>query len=166
MPLHGYTTDRRPPTNADHLLAHPYSILISGYQVAAGSATMASTLWSLKLSLSLQRLPEPLLVVVGALLVVGGLCVIRGLLDDHDNLMVGWRTERTGLILSATAWGAYGLTMLAAFPGSVLAWSFALVIATAHLIRLRATQLEERRVRARIEEERLRAGGAQTDTTP
>lgn len=152
MPLHGYTTDRRPPTNMDHLLAHPYSILISSWQIIAGAGCLASTLWPMNLSISMQRLPQPLIAAVGALLIVGGLSVIRGLLDDHDDLMVGWRTERTGLILSATAWSAYSFTLLAAYPTSVLAWSSGLTLALAHAFRFRATRLEEKRVRARIAE--------------
>lgn len=152
MPLHGYTTDRRPPTNWDHLLAHPYSILISGWQILAGTAALASTLLNFRLSPSLARLPETLLAVIGGLLVLGGLSIIRGLLDDDDDLMVGWRTERTGLVLSATAWAAYAATILFAFPTSILTWTSGLMLAGAHLIRFRATRLEEKRVRARIAE--------------
>lgn len=152
MPLHGYTTDRRPPTNMDHLLAHPYSLSICAWQIIAGIATIVSTLSGFNLSLSMQRLPQALLVAVGALLVVGGISVIRGLLNDDDDLMVGWRTERTGLVLSATAWGAYALTVMAAFPFSILSWTSGLTMALAHLIRFRATRLEEKRVRARIAE--------------
>lgn len=151
MPLHGYSTDRRPPTNRDHVYAHPYSILICSYQVIAGSALLLSTLTSMRLSQSLDRLPETLLAAVGALLVVGGILVIRGLLDDSPDLMVGWRTERTGLVLSATAWASYAVTVAAAFPASVLSWTSGFLIAAAHMIRFRATQLEERRSRERAE---------------
>lgn len=154
MPLHGYTTDRRPPTNWDHLLAHPYSILICAFQILGGAGVLFSTLADVSISPSLDRLPESLLAAVGALLVVGGISVIRGLLDDSDDLMVGWRTERTGLVLSATAWAAYSVTILAAFPASVLTWTFGMVIVAAHLIRFRATQLEERRTRKRNAERR------------
>ena len=152
MPLHGYTTDRRPPTNADHLLAHPYSFLICAWQIIAGAGVLVSTLTPVRLSQSLDRLPEVLLASIGALLIVGGLSVIRGLLDDSDDLMAGWRTERSGLVLSATAWIAYVATILAAFPQSVLSWTSGLALASAHLIRFRATRLEEKRVRARIAE--------------
>jgi hypothetical protein len=153
MPLHGYTTDRRPPTNTDHLLAHPYSIFICGWQILAGAAVVASILLNFALSRSLSRLPESLLAVIAAMLIVGGVSVIRGLLDDSDDLMVGWRIERTGLVLSATAWAAYAVTIIAAFPASVLTWTSALTFTGAHLVRLRATRLEEKRVRARIAEQ-------------
>lgn len=154
MPLHGYSTDRRPPTNWDHFLAHPYSMCISGWQVVAGAGVLVSTLTDIRLSQSLERLPQMLLAAVGALLIVGGVNVSRGLLNDDDDLMVGWRIERTGLVLSATAWLAYTVTIIAAFPASVLTWTSGLALASAHLIRFRATKLEERRVRARIAEHR------------
>ena len=153
MPLHGYTTDNRPPTNADHLLAHPYSIALSAWQILGGAATLASTLWDFQTSQSLQRLPQAMLAVVGALLIFGGIFVIRGLLNDDSDLMAGWRTERTGLVFSATAWGAYSITIIVAFPGSILTWSLGLTFAIANLTRLRATQLEEKRVRARISQD-------------
>jgi hypothetical protein len=154
MPLHGYSTDRRPPTTWDHFLAHPYSIGISGWQVLAGAGLLLSTLADISLSPSLDELPDFLLASVGALLIIGGIGVIRGLLDDDDDLMVGWRIERTGLLLSATAWAAYATSILVAFPLSILGWTSGFVLAASHLIRFRATRLEERRVRARIAESR------------
>lgn len=154
MPLHGYSTDRRPPTNKDHLYAHPYSFVLCAFQVIGGSGAVLSTLSNMSLSQSLDRLPESLLAAVGALLIVGGVLVIRGLLDDSPDLMVGWRTERTGLVLSATGWTSYAVTVAAAFPGSVLSWLLAFLIAAAHMIRFRATQLEERHSRERAERER------------
>ena len=150
MPLHGYTTDRRPPTNRDHLLAHPYSVGISAWQMVAGASLLASVLWGFGVSHSVSRMPDLLVSAIGALLLVGGMFVIRGLLDDSDDLMAGWRIERTGLILSATAWAAYSATIAYSYPASVLSWTSGLTLAAAHLIRWRATVLEERRVRARI----------------
>lgn len=152
MPLHGYTTDRRPPTNWDHVLAHPLSICISAWQVLAGAGVLVSLLWDFSLSTSMSRMPDPLVAGMCALLMLGGLFIIRGLLDDSDNLMTGWKTERTGLILSATAWAAYSITVAVSYPASVLSWTMTLAIAAAYLIRCRATVLEERRVRARMAE--------------
>jgi hypothetical protein len=153
MPLHGYTTDRRPPTNRDHLYAHPYSILVALFQILAGIVfTMASLLGVLGVSQSLQQLPALLLLSLSAMLVVGGVSIIRGLLDDSDDLMVGWKIERTGLILSATSLGVFAFVIFWSFPKSVTGWGLAAFLAAAHLIRLRATVLEERRVRTRVEE--------------
>src|SRR5438128_8828073 len=98
MPLHTYSTDRRPPTNWDHFLAHPYSLCISGWQILAGASVLLTTLFHVTVSPSLARLPETLLAAIGILLVVGGASTIKGLLNDDDDLMVGWRVERTGLV--------------------------------------------------------------------
>lgn len=150
MPLHGYTTDRRPPSNVDHLYAHPYAIVLALWQIVGGLLTMLTTLTHLTVSQSVERMAQPLIAALAVLLVAGGAQTIRGLLNDDDDLMQGWKIERTGLILSAAAWGAYAVTILFAFPSSILTWSFALGIAVANAIRCRATVVEERRTRDRI----------------
>jgi len=152
MPLHGYTTDRRPPTNWDHVLAHPHSFVLAAWQVLAGCGVLASLLWDFSPSRSISRMPQPIIVGVCVLLFLGGVFIIRGLLDDSDDLMVGWKIERTGLVLSATAWSAYAATVAWSFPSSTLSWSLSLTLALAPTIRYHATVREERRVRARIAE--------------
>lgn len=152
MPLHGYTTDRRPPTNRDHMYAHPYAMGLACWQILGGSLSLLATLFNLNVSQSVQRMPEPLIASLGALLVVGGTQTMRGLFNDDDDLMCGWRIERTGLILSAVAWAAYTIAIVASFPAGVLSWTLGLVFAAVNVIRYRATVLEERRTRARIRE--------------
>ena len=152
MPLHGYTTDRRPPTNADHVLAHPYSFLLAAWQFVAGTSVLASLLWGFSLSRSINRMPDELIAGICTLLIAGGIFIIRGLLDDSDDLMIGWKIERTGLILSATAWLAYAATVAWSYPRSVLSWSLSLVLASSLVIRWIATIREERRVRRRLAE--------------
>lgn len=152
MPLHGYTTDRRPPTNRDHVLAHPHSFVLAAWQMLAGAGVLASLLWGFSLSQSINRMPDEIVAGICVLLMGGGIFIIRGLLDDSDDLMVGWKIERTGLVLSATAWAAYAATLAWSFPSSTLSWSLPLALTLMHLIRYRATVLEERRVRARIAE--------------
>jgi hypothetical protein len=152
MPLHGYTTTNRPPSNLDHLLAHPYALIIAIWQILAGGASLLSTLFDVRISQAMSTLPESLLAAVGVLLILGGVLIIRGLLNDDDDLMVGWRMERTGLVLSATAWVAYAVTILSAFPESVLSWTSSVSLAASHIIRFAATHVEVRCVRARMKE--------------
>ena len=152
MPLHGYTTDRRPPTNRDHVLAHPHAFVLAAWQIMAGVSVLASLLWDFTPSRSIARMPQPIIIGVCILLVIGGVFIVRGLLDDTDDLMTGWKIERSGLILSTTAWAAYAATVAWSFPGSALSWSLSLALAVMHVIRYHATVLEERRVRARIAE--------------
>lgn len=152
MPLHGYTTDRRPPTNEDHILAHPYALAICGWQVLGGVAVLITMFTRGSLSPSLARLSPVLLAIVAVLLVVGGASVIRGLLNDDNDLMVGWRIERTGLVLSIAAWLAYTAAIFGANPGAILTWVLGLFLAGAHAFRLRATRKEEKRIRRRMDE--------------
>lgn len=153
MPLHGYTTDRRPPSVADHFYAHPYSMAVALFQILAGLVfTLATLLRVTNVSQSLQRLPGPILLMLSLMLIVGGVSIIRGLLDDSDDLMIGWKIERAGLILSATSLGVFAFVVFWSFPKSVTGWGLAAFLTAAHLLRLRATILEERRVRTRVAE--------------
>lgn len=150
MPLHGYSTDRRPPTVADHLLAHPFELGLAAWGIIAGAAGILSALSDATVSPSIDRLPEWLAAIVGAMLVVGGAAIWRGLLDDSEDLMVGWRIERTGLIFSMAAWGAYGITVATMHPTSILSWSVAVLVVIMFAVRFKATRLEERRIRKAI----------------
>lgn len=150
MPLRGYSTDHRPPTVLDHMLAHPYAMAVSSWQVLAGGLSLLVTLFDFSVSQSVQRLPEPIIAALGTLLVIGGLQTIRGLLDDDDDLMQGWKIERTGLVISMAAWLGYLVTILGAFPGGVMTWTLCILMVAANWLRYVATRREERRHRARI----------------
>ena len=52
MPLHGYSTDRRPPTNLDHMLAHPYAIAVAVWQIFAGSLVVTALVFGFGLNTS------------------------------------------------------------------------------------------------------------------
>jgi protein-S-isoprenylcysteine O-methyltransferase Ste14 len=148
MPLRGYSTDNRPPTVLDHLLAHPYSIMFAVWQVIAGALAVLTTLFDFTVSSSMERLSQPLIAATGILFAVGGVQVVRGLLDDDDDLMQGWKIERTGLVLTIAAWLAFFVTIVWSFPGSVLTWLLCLLVgAGAPSLRLWATRREERRHR-------------------
>lgn len=164
MPLHGYTTDRRPPSNRDHLYAHPYSMAVAAFQILAALVITAAAVLNLSgVSQSLQRLPATLLLMLSAMLLVGGVSIIRGLLDDSDDLMIGWKIERRGLILSATSLGIFAFVIASQFPKSVTGWGLSAFLTAAHLIRFRATVLEERRVRTRVAEHATVTAAAAND---
>lgn len=152
MPLHGYTTDRRPPTVLDHFLAHAFEMAVATLQIIAGALSLLVTLFSFSVSQSVQRLPEPVIAALGAFFIIGGVQIMRGLLDDRDDLMCGWMIERTGLIFSTSAWLGYFVTIIAAFPQSIISWTMCLLLASACVLRYIATRLIERRHRARIRE--------------
>ncbi|GAB3889239.1 hypothetical protein [Terrabacter terrigena] len=151
MPLRGYSTDNRPPTVLDHLLAHPYAITFAVWQVIAGALAVLTTLFSFTVSQAIERLPQPLVAATGILFALGGIQIVRGLLDDDDDLMQGWKIERTGLVLTIAAWLAFFIAIVWSFPSSVLTWLLCLLVgAGAPSLRLWATRREEKRVRARM----------------
>ena len=146
MPLHGYSTDRRPPTNLDHMLAHPYAMAVAAWQILAGSLVITALVFGFGLNTSTMRLPKGPLFALCLVLLLGGINVIRGLLDDSNDLRKGFRVERGGLILSGAGWTSYGLSVLIANPGAVLSWSMGVIFSAAIGLRLVAGLREEGRV--------------------
>jgi hypothetical protein len=142
---------RVPPTRLDHLLAHPYEIstavvgLTASLLILAGEIVAAITV-----SPSVDVMYGLVAWGIGLLGVPGHTLIIAGLLDYDDDLMNGWRLERTGLVLATFAWAIYTLAILAAFPGSVVTWGFGFSLIVAHCLRLRATHREERETRAAV----------------
>src|SRR5690349_669392 len=112
MPLHGYSTDRRPPTNLDHMLAHPYALAVAAWQVFAGGLVLTALIFQVQLTTSAMRLPRVILFALCIVLIWGAVNVIRGLFDDSNDLRKGFRVERGGLILSGAGWTAYGASVL------------------------------------------------------
>ena len=142
---------RTPPSMADHWLAHPHELslaiagLVASLLILAGEIVAAITV-----SPSVDAMHSLVAWGIGLLGVPGHALIIAGLLDNDEDLMNGWRRERTGLVLAAFAWAIYTLAILAVFPGSIVTWGFGLSLIAAHCLRLRATQLEERETRAAI----------------
>lgn len=146
MPLHGYSTDRRPPTNLDHMLAHPYAIAVAVWQIFAGGLVVTALVFGFGLNTSAMRLPKAPLFALCLVLIFGGVNVIRGLLDDSNDLRKGFRIERGGLILSGAGWTAYGLSVLIGNPGAVLSWSMGVIFSAAIGLRIVAGRREESRI--------------------
>ena len=140
-----------PPTRRDHLLAHPYELSLAVTGLTASLLILAGGIVaSITVSPSVDAFHGLVAWGVGLLGIPGHALIIAGLLDNDEDLMNGWRRERTGLVLAAFAWAIYTLAILAANPGSVVTWGFGLALITAHCLRLRATQREERDTRAAL----------------
>jgi hypothetical protein len=152
MPLHSYHADRRPPTVADHILAHCWEMGVAAWGIIAGALSVVAALSDFSASTAMSVLPWWTLGVLGALLVVGGVATIWGLLDDAEDLRRGWRVERSGLILSGTAWAAYTASLIVSFPTSIVGWLLTAILSACAVLRYVATVLEERRIRLAIEE--------------
>lgn len=152
MPTHGYTADGHPPTVLDHLLAHCFELLICAFAMLGGTLSIFAAVSSrTTVSPSLDKLQPLLAGIVGVVLLAGGVLVWRGLFDDSDDLMTGWRYERFGLILSAAGWGSYGVTIWWNRPLAILSWGLCAFIVLASLLRIWATVRSEKRTRKAIQ---------------
>lgn len=150
MPQRRYRP-RTPPTRLDNLLAHPYELSIAAFGLAGCLLILVGEIVpSVAVSPSVDAMHNLIAWGVGLLGIPGHALIIAGLFDNDDDLMSGWRKERTGLVLAAFAWAIYTIAILAAFPGSVVTWGFGVALITAHCLRLRATQCQERETRAAL----------------
>ena len=142
---------RTPPTAMDHWLAHPYELSLAVTGLTASLFILAGEIVpAITVSPSVDAMHGLVAWGIGLLGVPGHALIIAGLLDNDEDLMNGWRHERTGLVLSTFAWAIYTLAILATFPGSIVTWGFGVALIAAHCLRLRATQREERETRAAV----------------
>ena len=142
---------RIPPTKLDHLLAHPYEIPLAAVGLAASAGILAAETTPLfDVSASVAALHGLVAWTIGVLGIPGHVLILRGLLDDNPDLMVGWRRERYGLILAASAWLLYACGVAWVHPQAAVSYGFAAGIVTAMGVRLAATYYEERSTRAVI----------------
>ncbi|MDO5534105.1 MAG: hypothetical protein Q4F65_05590 [Propionibacteriaceae bacterium] len=141
-----------PPSRLDHLLAHPYEIplAIFGFLACLG-VLVAELVPPISVSPTIDGLNGVIAWLVGALGIVGNVLVVKGLLDDGPDLMPGWQDERTGLALAGASWAIYAVSVALTFPGSVVSWAIAAVVACSHATRLRATFAEEEDVRDAVQ---------------
>lgn len=142
---------RQPPTRLDHLLAHPYeTILAVGGFAACAAIILGEIIPTLVVSPSIAALNGLVAWTIGILGIPGHALIIRGLLDDHPDLMVGWRRERYGLVLAGSSWLLYAFGVAWVHPQAAVSYGFAGGIVTAMALRLAATYAEERNTRAVI----------------
>ena len=146
MPLHGYSTDRRPPTNLDHMRAHPYSLAIAAWQILIGGLVLVALVFNFQITTSAMRLPRAVLFALALVLLLGAVNVMRGLFDDSNDLRKGFRIERGGLILSGAAWTAFSVSVFIGNPGAVPTWSMGVLFSAAMALRIDAGRREEARV--------------------
>ena len=140
-----------PPRRIDHVLAHPYEVLMAAAGLLACAALLAAELGApITISPTMRDLPSTVAWLVGASGVVGNALVIAGVFDDGEDLMRGWMIERVGLIAAITSWGAYSLAVATTHPGAAISYSVTLFIAGANAVRLVATLREESTTRTAI----------------
>lgn len=148
MPTHVYVGFRRPPTWFDHLLAHPYELIISGYGAVGGAVAFVSAFnGDLSVSRSMDLLPYWVLALAGLLLVLGGGGIYHGLFDSSDDLGRGFSRERQGLALSSAGWAVFGICIYALSAKSFLSWGLCVALVVANILRFVATSRQENGIR-------------------
>lgn len=156
MPMRVYhRSTRTPPRAIDHLLAHPFEIVIATFGVFIGVCLMISQGLDIStgdhgwfvVNPELERIDDWLAAAYGAALVAGSSLVLHGLFDDNDDLMIGWARERMGLVIAAGGWASISATIVMLQPNRMFAWGLSLSVAASCLVRYVATRIEERRTR-------------------
>lgn len=151
-----YTPLREPPDWRDRLLAHPME------NAVACLAILFSVLVGISLffdefvpSESIDHFPIWLAAIFVLMIGAGGLLVLFGLnrrSKERENLVKRWATEKLGWSFTAAGLSFYGLSVLAVFPASLLAWSVPLILAAGAILRWRALSHIERDTRQLVAE--------------
>lgn len=152
MPTHVYVGFRRPPTKFDHLLAHPYELMLAAYGILGGVLALVSAFnHDISVSRSLEQLPVVGLAASALLLILGGGGILHGLFDDSPELGRGFSRERQGLVLAAAGWTVYALCIAWLSPSSVLSWGLCVSLVAAKLLRFVATVRQESGIRRDVQ---------------
>lgn len=149
MPLRSYHARHKPPSFWDHMFAHDYEVVLAVLHIIAGLLGVTGVvLPDFPIPVSIQRLPMPLAGALCVVLLAAGVFILAGIYSHAEDLMVGYRRERAGLILSCAAWTAFAVVVLVSFPASTFFWLIGFALAAGAAVRFAATIVEERSYRA------------------
>lgn len=151
MPNRKYTKRHYPPTVTDHILAHPWGVVLGGTFVVLNVMmffdilmTLASPDWvQVGISPTVAGLPPALGLVLAVMMIVGHVMIIRGLTHNGRDMAKGWRIERVGTVVAFAAWTAYAVAVLWTFPHSIYTWGTAFGVAASLANRWIANSREE-----------------------
>lgn len=144
MPQHTYHVVHRPPTVNDHMMAHSMGIAMAAWGAYTGLVSILTGVTSYTVSKALSDLPHLLIILIGLFLLVGSVGIISGLVDDSDDVVVGWRIERGGMTIAGTGWAAFFITTISTNFPATLSWTLALFILLGYFFRWRATLKSEK----------------------
>lgn len=143
-------TPYRLPTVLNRVLNHPVEVPLHLFFVAMGifaaigiAAPAAGFAERPLVSAALAALPWWLAAGFSVTFAAGGALCLAGIFDDDADLIVGWRRERGGLVLSATGWLAYSGAVALIVRGPPFTWGFGLTLAAGFGLRLWATYRDE-----------------------
>ena len=136
------------------LSRNPWELVLMTWWVFGGLILAASAFTRWAPSPSLLKLPDWMALLMGLPITAGGVLVLVAMFRRFENLAAKWRIERAGLCMGAVGLGLYAVAVLLYRPTSVMPAGMALAIVAAALVRVRASTLHERAVRAHREEKR------------
>ena len=135
MPDRSYISSD-PPTAVDHLLSHPFEIVISTWSIIAGLMFIAGGIFDdFDPAPSIDSLHFSLLIPLGLLFVIGGSLVHFSYWSTRCELGVCWAVERAASLILAGSWIAYGVAVLTYSPDRVVQWGNAIAFAVSFIYR-------------------------------
>lgn len=144
MPTRQYTARHEPPRLIDRYLSHVWQANFAILTAIAGALLITDAVidqWSV--SPSVGALPPWLAASLGVLQLTGGAMCAWAILPPRQWASTTWRMTETGWLLASPGWITYALMVIAAFPGSVLAWAASLTIGFSGLLQVGITRIVE-----------------------
>ena len=147
MPLSVYITRNRPPTNRDHLLAHPFGAPWGATNLAVAALLPLAEWGPWTISQTVTRAPWWAVLIAIVFHALGGCKVLTGIYDmDTEDATEGWGRERLGLGILAVVWLAW-LVVLLFHPDSGLFVMLVLWVIVSSVTRILAINAREREIR-------------------
>lgn len=109
-----------PPSFRKHLLAHAYDAWIGLGSCIIGLFVIVAELRGTTWSLTVSSLPAWQSVTIGVLHLTSSVLILAAIFDRDTTPWRQWGLERTGLTLSAGAWGSWWLASLTVSGSGVL----------------------------------------------
>ena len=135
MPDRSYISND-PPTAVDHLLSHPFEIVISTWSIIVGFMFLAGGIFEdFNPAPSIDNLHFSLLTPLGFLLVIGGSLVHFSYWSSKCELGVCWAVERAASLILAGTWIAYGIAVVTYSPDRIVQWGNAVAFAVSFIYR-------------------------------
>ena len=132
----------------DHVKAHPDRAAFSLVSILVGGLLIAATaIPGFVPSPSVESLPMRTAVATATLLGAGGAATFWGSITLSSDILLIWRTLRTGLFALWVGWLSYSLTVMTVYPESIIAWLTALGMSTVFFIHFWATRREDNLLR-------------------
>lgn len=153
MPTHVYQPLRNPPNWRDRLLVHPLDTTVAVVAVFFGVLVALSLFVDEFIpSQSMDKMPWPVVVLVGAFLGAGGLLALVGLNWWGDTVSRRWALERFGWLLATGGFTTYAISVSWHYPGSLFSWCVPLALAAGCLLRFVSIVRIEKSVRQTLAE--------------